>query len=75
MITIFYIANARGWPLTPVGTFDPDGDDVAEFRDEDEAYEELATNPKCLGCSVERFERVSAFPDFTATPFTQRSAA
>ena len=72
MITIFYIANARGWPLTPEGTFDPDGDDVAEFWDEDEAIEELAAYP---GCTVETYQRPSAFPDFTATPSIEKEAA
>ncbi len=72
MITIFYIANARGWPLTPVGTFDPDGDDVAEFIREDEAIEELAAYP---GCTVETYQRLSNFPDFTATPSIEKEAA
>lgn len=75
MVTRYSIQDEVGRFLTIDGFFSYDDADAVEFRDEDEAYEELATNPECRGCTVERFERVSAFPDFNATPSIEKEAA
>ena len=76
MVTRYSIQDEVGRFLTIDGFFAYDDADAVEFRDEDEAYEELATNPECRGCTVERFDRASAFPDFTiATSNDERAAA
>lgn len=75
MVTRYSIQDEVGRFLTIDGFFAYDDDDAVEFRDEDEAYEELATNPECRGCSVESYQRLSDFPDFTATPSIEKEAA
>lgn len=72
MVTRYSITDEVGRFLTIDGFFSYDDADAAEFWDEDEAIEELAAYP---GCTVERFERVSASPDFTATPSIEKEAA
>ncbi|MGF6157808.1 hypothetical protein M2267_003067 [Ensifer sp. KUDG1] len=75
MVTRYSIQDEVGRLLTIDGFFSYDDADAVEFWDEDEAYEELATNPECRGCSVETHQRLSAFPDFTATPSIEKEAA
>lgn len=75
MVTRYSIQDEVGRFLTIEGFFAYDDADAVEFRDEDEAYEELATNPECRGCSVETSQRLSDFPDFTATPSIKKEAA
>ncbi|QHG70196.1 hypothetical protein [Ensifer adhaerens] len=72
MVTRYSIQDEVGRFLTIDGFFSYDDADAVEFRDEDEAYEELATYP---GCSVETHQRLSNFPDFTATPSIEKEAA
>lgn len=76
MVTRYSIQDEVGRFLTIDGFFSYDDADAVEFRDEDEAYEELATNPECRGCSVESYQRLSGFTDFTiATSNDERAAA
>lgn len=75
MVTRYSIQDEVGRFLTIEGFFAYDDADAVEFRDEDEAYEELATNPECRGCTVETYQRPSDFPDFTATPSIEKEAA
>ncbi|HEV7319432.1 MAG TPA: hypothetical protein VGO04_12590 [Ensifer sp.] len=72
MVTRYNIQDEVGRFLTAEGFFSYEADDAAEFRDEDEAIEELAVYP---GCTVETYQRPSAFPDFTATPSIEKEAA
>ena len=73
MVTRYSINDEVGRFLTIFGFFSYDDADAVEFRDEDEAYEELAAYP---GCTVETYQRVSNFPDFTvATSKNERAAA
>ncbi|OOG75579.1 hypothetical protein B0E45_01225 [Sinorhizobium sp. A49] len=74
MVTRYSIQDEVGRFLTIEGSFAYDDADAAEFRDEDEAYEELAAYP---GCTVETYQRFSAFPDLitTRTFSIERSAA
>ncbi|WP_077961672.1 hypothetical protein [Ensifer adhaerens] len=73
MVTLYSIQDEVGRFLTIDGFFSYD--DV-EFRDEDEAIEELATNPECRGCTVETYQRVATHSDFTvATSNHERAAA
>lgn len=73
MVTRYSIQDEVGRFLTTEGSFSYDDADAVEFRDEDEAYEELAAHP---GCTVETYQRVSDFPDFTiATSNDERAAA
>lgn len=75
MVTRYSIQDEVGRFLTAEGFFSYEADDAAEFRDEHEAYEELATNSECRGCTVETYQRLSNFPDFTATPSIEKEAA
>ncbi len=75
MVTRYSIQDEVGRFLTIEGFFSYDDDDAVEFWDEGEAYEELATNPECRGCTVETYQRLSNFPDFTATPSIEKEAA
>ena len=72
IVTRHTITDEVGRFLTVEGFFSYDDADAAEFRDEDEAYEELAAHP---GCTVETYQRVSEFSDFTATPSIEKEAA
>ncbi|MCY1235395.1 hypothetical protein D9M68_150850 [compost metagenome] len=72
MVTRYSITDEVGRFLTVEGLFSYDDADAVEFRDEDEAYEELATYP---GCTVEMYQRVANNPDFTATPSIEKEAA
>ncbi|USJ24682.1 hypothetical protein [Ensifer adhaerens] len=72
MVTRYSIQDEVGRFLTIDGFFSYDDADAVEFRDEDEAYEELAAYP---GCTVETYQRLSDFPDFTATPSIEKEAA
>lgn len=74
MVTRYSIQDEVGRVLTRMGFFAYDTADAVEFRDEDDAYEELAAYP---GCTVETYERPSAFPDLitTRTFSIERSAA
>lgn len=72
MVTRYSIQDEVGRFLTIDGFFAYDDDDAVEFRDEDEAYEELAAYP---GCTVETYQRVANHPDFTATPSIEKEAA
>lgn len=72
MVTRYSITDEVGRFLTIDGFFSYDDADAVEFRDEDEANEELAAYP---GCTVETYQRVSKFPDFTATPSIEKEAA
>ncbi|MFK3965712.1 hypothetical protein ACI2KT_19115 [Ensifer adhaerens] len=72
MVTRYSIQDEVGRFLTIEGFFAYDDDDAVEFRDEDEAIEELAAYP---GCTVETYQRPSAFPDFIATPSIEKEAA
>lgn len=72
MVTRYSITDEVGRFLTAEGFFSYDDADAVEFRDEDEATEELAAYP---GCTVETYQRVSDFPDFTATPSIEKEAA
>ncbi|KRD56515.1 hypothetical protein [Ensifer sp. Root278] len=75
MVTRYSIQDEVGRFLTIDGLFSYDDADAVEFRDEDEVIEELATNPECRGCTVETYQRLSDFPDFTATPSIEKEAA
>lgn len=72
MVTRYSIQDEVGRFLTIDGFFSYDDDDAVEFWDEDEAYDELAAYP---GCTVESYQRLSDFPDFTATPSIEKEAA
>lgn len=72
MVTRYSIQDEVGRFLTIDGFFAYDDDDAVEFRDEDEANDELAAYP---GCTVESHQRLSDFPDFTATPSIEKEAA
>lgn len=72
MVTRYSIQDEVGRFLTIDGFFAYDDDDAVEFRDEDEAIDELAAYP---GCTVESHQRLSDFPDFTATPSIEKEAA
>lgn len=73
MVTRYSITDEVGRFLTAEGFFSYEDDDAAEFWDEGEAYEELAAYP---GCTVETYQRLSNFPDFTiATSNHERAAA
>lgn len=75
IVTRHTITDEVGRFLTAEGFFSYDDADAVEFRDEDEAYEELATNPECSGCTVETYQRVANHPDFTAMPSIEKEAA
>lgn len=72
LVTRYSVQDEVGRFLTIDGFFSYDDADAVEFRDEDEAIEELAAYP---GCTVETHQRPSAFPDFTATPSIEKEAA
>jgi hypothetical protein len=72
MVTRYSITDEVGRFLTAEGFFSYDDADAVEFRREDDAIEELADYP---GCTVETYQRLSANPDFTATPSIQKEAA
>ncbi|MBD9519320.1 hypothetical protein IB262_05355 [Ensifer sp. ENS02] len=72
MVTRYSIQDEVGRFLTIDGFFAYDDADAVEFRDEEEAIDELAAYP---GCTVETYRRVSEFPDFTATPSIEKEAA
>lgn len=72
MVTRYSIQDEVGRFLTIDGFFSYDDADAVEFWDEDEAYDELAAYP---GCTVESYQRLSDFPDFTATPSIEKEAA
>lgn len=73
MVTRYSITDEVGRFLTAEGFFSYDDADAVEFRDEDEAIEELAAYP---GCTVETYQRVANHPDFTiATSNHERAAA
>lgn len=72
MVTRYSIQDEVGRFLTIDGFFSYDDADAVEFRDEDEAIDELAAYP---GCTVETYQRLSEFPDFTATPSIEKEAA
>ncbi|WP_342242666.1 hypothetical protein [Ensifer sp. OTU672] len=72
MVTRYSIQDEVGRFLTIDGFFSYDDADAVEFRDEDEAIDELAAYP---GCTVETHQRLSNFPDFTATPSIEKEAA
>ncbi|WP_457586169.1 hypothetical protein [Ensifer canadensis] len=72
MVTRYSITDEVGRFLTIEGSFAYDDADAVEFRDEDEAHEELAAHP---GCTVESFQRFSKFPDFIPTPSIEKEAA
>lgn len=72
MVTRYSIQDEVGRFLTIDGFFSYDDDDAVEFRDEDEAIDELAAYP---GCTVETYQRVADHPDFTATPSIEKEAA
>jgi len=72
MVTRYSIQDEVGRFLTVEGFFSYDDADAVEFRWEDDAIEELAAYP---GCTVETYQRVSDFPDFTATPSVEKEAA
>ncbi|QRY69143.1 hypothetical protein JVX98_13040 [Ensifer sp. PDNC004] len=72
MVTRYSIQDEVGRFLTIAGSFAYDDEDAAEFWDEDEAIAELAAYP---GCTVETYQRLSDFPDFTATPSIEKEAA
>lgn len=72
MVTRYSIQDEVGRFLTIDGFFAYDDADAVEFRDEDEAIDELAAYP---GCTVESHQRLSDFPDFTATPSIEKEAA
>lgn len=72
MVTRYSIQDEVGRFLTIDGFFSYDDADAVEFWDEDEAIEELAAYP---GCTVETYQRLSDFPDFTATPSIEKEAA
>ncbi|KSV78971.1 hypothetical protein N182_18410 [Sinorhizobium sp. GL2] len=72
MVTRYSIQDEVGRFLTIDGFFSYDDADAVEFRDEDEAIDELAAYP---GCTVESHQRLSDFPDFTATPSIEKEAA
>ncbi len=73
MVTRYSIQDEVGRFLTRMGFFAYDTADAAEFRDEDDAYEELVAYP---GCTVETYQRVANRPDSTvATSNHERAAA
>lgn len=74
LVNRYSITDEVGRFLTVEGFFSYDDADAVEFRDDDEAYEELAAYP---GCTVETYQRFSAFPDLitTRTFSIERSAA
>ena len=72
MVTRYSIIDEVGRFLTIDGFFSYDDADAVEFRDENDALEELAAYP---GCTVETYQRVSEFSDFTATPSIEKEAA
>ncbi|WP_113132735.1 hypothetical protein [Rhizobiales bacterium] len=72
MVTRYSIQDEVGRFLTAEGFFSYDDADAVEFRDEDEANEELAAYP---GCTVKTYQRVANHPDFTATPSIEKEAA
>lgn len=72
MVTRYSITDEVGRFLTIDGFFSYDAADAVEFRDEDEAIDELAAYP---GCTVETYQRVANHPDFTATPSIEKEAA
>jgi hypothetical protein len=72
MVTRYSITDEVGRFLTVEGFFSYDDADAVEFRDEDEAIEELASYP---GCTVETFQRFSKIPDFIPTPSIEKEAA
>ena len=73
VVTRYSITDEVGRFLTAEGFFSYDEADAVEFRWEDDAIEELAA---CPGCTVETYQRVSDFPDFTiATSNDERAAA
>ncbi|MHA4731220.1 hypothetical protein [Ensifer adhaerens] len=72
MVTRYSIQDEVGRFLTIDGFFAYDDADAVEFWDEDEAIDELAAYP---GCTVETYQRLSDFPDFTATPSIEKEAA
>ncbi|KSV95410.1 hypothetical protein [Sinorhizobium sp. GL28] len=72
MVTRYSITDEVGRFLTAEGFFSSDAADAVEFRDEDEAIDELAAYP---GCTVETYQRVANHPDFTATPSIEKEAA
>lgn len=72
LVTRYSIQDEVGRFLTIDGFFSYDDADAVEFWDEDEAIDELAAYP---GCTVESHQRLSDFPDFTATPSIEKEAA
>lgn len=72
LVTRYSIHDEVGRFLTIDGFFSYDDADAVEFWDEDEAIDELAAYP---GCTVETYQRLSDFPDFTATPSIEKEAA
>lgn len=72
LVTRYSIQDEVGRFLTIDGFFAYDDADAVEFWDEDEAIDVLAAYP---GCTVESHQRLSDFPDFTATPSIEKEAA
>lgn len=77
IVTRFRIEDEVGRIMTVHGEFAYDDNGwLADFRDEEEAMEcafELLGST--AGLSVERFQTVSRFPDFTPEQITERAAA